>query len=95
MTYVTVSTWAYDPALDEVDLIRSAEENLAQLKAMGAVAGHLVRTGPGQGMIIMIYPDVGTWNRVRDMVERIRSQTNPQTGGTLTAAYDGTALVSV
>ena len=95
MAYVTVSIWDYDSSLDEAELVRSAEENLSQIKAMGATGGHLVRTGPTQGMIVVIYPDAGTWNRVRDMVERMRAGTDPAVGGTLSGALDGGVLVSV
>lgn len=94
MSYVTVSTWSYDDALDNAALEASARENITQLKAMGASGGHLVKTSANTGMIVMIYPDEGTWNRVRDMVEHMRSATKPETGGTLTAALGGPTLVS-
>lgn len=95
MAYVTVSTWAYDETLDEAALIRSAEENLSQLKAMGARAGYLVRTGPTEGFVVVIYPDDGCWNRVRESVRRMRANTTPETGGRNIAAMDGHALVVV
>lgn len=95
MAYVTVSTWSYDDSLDDAALERSAEENLSQLKAMGAVGGHLVRTAPGEGMIVMIYPDEGTWNRVRESVQRMRANTRPEVGGRNTGAMQGPAVVSV
>ncbi len=95
MAYVTVSTWSYDDALDSAALEASARENMSQLKAMGASGGHLIKTSSNTGMIVMIYPDEGAWNRVRDMVAHMRAGTKPETGGTLTAALDGPALVSV
>lgn len=95
MAYVTVSTWAFDATLDEDALLESARENLGQLKAMGASEGHLVRTGPDSGVIVMIYPDEGTWNRVRESVLRMRANTRPEVGGRNTGSLDGTAVVSV
>lgn len=95
MVYVTVSTWRYDDDLDEGDLIESAKAKLSQLRAMGASSGHLVRTGPNEGVIVMIYPDTGTWNRVRESVLRMRANTRPLVGGTNIGAFEGAALVSV
>lgn len=95
MAYVTVSRWHYDDRLDESALRRSAEDKLTQLKAMGASAGHLVRTGPSEGLVVVIYPDEGAWNRVRDFVHRMRAETHPATGGQVVEAAQGPALVSV
>lgn len=95
MAYVTVSTWRYDETLDEAALIESAESKLSQLKAMGATSGHLVRTSPTEGMIVLIYPDEGTWNRVRETVMHMRADTRPERGGTNTGALEGPASVSV
>ncbi|MEX0319825.1 MAG: hypothetical protein AB3N21_17855 [Ruegeria sp.] len=95
MEYVTVSNWTYDETLDEAALISSAKEKLSQLKAMGAKSGHLVRIGPTEGLIVMVYPDEGTWNRVREAVQHMRTDTRPSEGGTNTGAVDGPALVSI
>ncbi len=94
MAYVTVSRWTYDESLDEAALIETAQENLAQLKAMGASSGHLVRLGPTEGMVVLIYPDEGAWNRVRETVEHMRRDTSVRKGGTLTEAVSGPAIVS-
>lgn len=95
MAYVTTSKWTYDDTLDEAALIESARDNLTQLKAMGASSGHLVRIGPNEGMVIVIYPDEGAWNRVRETVEHMRRDTSAQKGGIFTEALNGTAVVSV
>lgn len=95
MGYVTVSAWRYDDTLDEAALEESARDKLTQLKAMGAVGGYLVRTAEDQGMVVVIYPDEGTWNRVRDMVTHMRSNTDPATGGRLIDAFAGAAVVAV
>ncbi len=95
MAYVTVSSWTYDASLNETALIASARDKLNQIKAMGAVGGHLVRISPTEGLIVMIYPDEGTWNRVRDTVLHIRKDTDPAEGGTMTRAMGGPAAVSV
>lgn len=95
MAYVTVSNWTYDDTLDEAALLESAEEKLSQLKAMGASGGHLVRVSPTEGLIVVIYPDEGTWNRVRETVQHMRADTNPSRGGTNSGATGGPAIVSV
>lgn len=95
MSYVTVSTWAYDETLDEAALVESAQEKINQIKAMGASGGYLVRVSPNEGMIVMIYPDEGIWNRVRDTVLHMRAETRPEVGGTPTGAMNGPAVVSV
>lgn len=95
MAYVTVSSWTYDDTLDEATLIESAKEKLSQIKAMGASSGHLIRVSPTRGLIVMIYPDEGTWNRVRDTVQHMRADTKPAEGGVLAAAMGGPAIVSV
>lgn len=95
MAYVTVSNWTYDDTLDEAALLESAEEKLSQLKAMGASGGHLVRVSPTEGLIVVIYPDEGTWNRVRETVQHMRADTNPARGGTNSSATGGPAIVSV
>lgn len=95
MAYVTVSTWSYDDTLDETALEQAAQDNLSQLKAMGAVGGYLVRTAEDRGMVVVIYPDEGTWNRVRDMVLHMRANTEPQIGGRNIDAVDGAAVVAV
>lgn len=95
MAYLTVSTWTYDETLDEAALKQSAEENLGQLKAMGALGGHLIRTGPTKGAIVVIYPDEGTWNRVRDSVLRMRDNTRPEIGGRNSGSIAGPAIVTV
>lgn len=95
MSYVTVSTWAYDERLNESALIESAQENISQIKAMGAIGGYLVRVSPSEGMIVMIYPDEGTWNRVRDTVLHMRAETRPEAGGIPTGAMNGPAVVAI
>ncbi|SDC64771.1 hypothetical protein [Ruegeria marina] len=95
MAYVTVSSWTYDTTLNEAALVASARDKLSQIKAMGAVGGHLVRISPTEGLIVVIYPDEGTWNRVRDTVLHIRKDTDPAEGGTLAQAVGGPATVSV
>ncbi len=95
MAYVTVSSWTYDETLDEAALIRTAEKNLGQLKANGASNGYLVRTGPTEGLIVVVYPDEGSWNRVREAVQNMRSDTRPNEGGINTGAMNGPAIVTV
>ncbi len=95
MAYITTSKWTYDDTLDEAALIESARDNLTQLKAMGASSGHLVRIGQNEGLVIVIYPDEGAWNRVRETVEHMRRDTSAQKGGVFTEALNGTAVVSV
>ncbi|TMV04945.1 hypothetical protein FGK63_17870 [Ruegeria sediminis] len=95
MAYVTVSNWTYDDSLNEAALIATAKEKLSQLKAMGASSGHLVRTGPYEGLIVVVYPDEGSWNRVREAVQHMRKDTSPSEGGVFTGALSGPAVVSV
>ncbi|MFA3919199.1 hypothetical protein [Ruegeria hyattellae] len=95
MAYVTVSTWRYEDGQDEAALEASARDNLSQLKAMGAVGGYLVRTSENEGMVVVIYPDEGTWNRVRDMVTHMRANTDPAVGGRNISVLSGAAVVAV
>ncbi|KUJ84117.1 hypothetical protein AVO45_18225 [Ruegeria marisrubri] len=95
MAYVTVSNWTYDDSLNEAALIETAKEKLNQLKAMGATNGYLVRVSPSEGLIVMVYPDEGSWNRVRESVQHMRKDTSPAEGGVFTGAMSGPAIVSV
>ncbi|MEX0351033.1 MAG: hypothetical protein AB3N15_16535 [Paracoccaceae bacterium] len=95
MAYVTVSTWRYEEGQDEAALEESARDNLSQLKAMGAAGGYLVRTSANEGMVVVIYPDEGTWNRVRDMVTHMRANTDPAIGGRNISVLNGSAVVAV
>lgn len=95
MAYVTVSNWTYDDSLNEASLIETAKAKLNQLKAMGATNGYLVRVSPSEGLIIMVYPDEGSWNRVRESVQHMRKDTSPAEGGVFAGAMSGPAIVSV
>ncbi len=95
MAYVTVTTWEFAADIDEDAMNAMAEKNMSSVKEMGAERGYSVRTSDTTGIIVMIYPDKATWDRVSAKVAELRRDAQPQMNTKLTGAMEGEAGVVV
>ncbi len=95
MAYVTLTTWAFSADVDEAAMNAMAEKNLLSLKEMGAERGYSVRTSDTTGIIVVVYPDKETWDRVSAKVAQMRKDAEPAMNTKLTGAMEGEAGVAV
>lgn len=80
---------------DDALLQEAGRRNLEQIKAMGAISGHAVRTGPNEALVVVVYPDEATYERVREEVMKLRSQAQSDHDVSLIAETGGEVLASV